>query len=639
MWQNATHTRAIALSWLSAGPRDAPGHRFCRGAGTTEISMGREGMKAMTSMLVQPQFVSTAAADVADIGSVIGAAKAAAAGPTTSVVAAAEDEVSAITAALFGSYGQEYQALLHQAAKFHEQFAAALAGAQAAYIEAETAAISLLGGSTAAASPVASLDPPLPGLTGPTIGLFMGGAGLPIPTSRPGYMQGVLNWVNFSGIPNLTLNQALPLFTPEGFYPITGIKVLPVTTSVNEGVTILESSINQQLFPAPGTGTPQGSVAVLGLSESSIISSLVMQDILNGTYPFQVPLPSQLNFTLLGNQMTPNGGIFERFVGLTLPSLGYDFYGATPPNTLYGTSNYTLEYDGFADFPQYPINFLSDLNAFAGIYYVHGTYASIDPAHLPPGDQIITLPGSAALGGSNAAPATNYYMITQPNLPLLNPLRAIPVIGNPIADLLQPDLTYLVNWGYGDPSFGYSTGPANVPTPFGVIPPLSDTLALPGDLAVGTQQGIGAFVSDISAGVPALASNLSPAGLASLGSAATGGASSLPAALMSAQVTPTSIIESLQMANTNITNFISNAAAQSYAVLLPTADIVNALVTSIPAYDANLFLTGIGQALNGDPVNGLIYAFGAPLAANTALYTLAAGFEVEVIVNAVTAII
>lgn len=31
---------------------------------------------------------------------------------------------------------------------------------------------------------------------------------------------------------------------------------------------------------------------------------------------------------------------------------------------------------------------------------------------------------------------TNYYMITTPNLPLLDPLRAIPVIGNPVADLL-----------------------------------------------------------------------------------------------------------------------------------------------------------------------------------------------------------
>ena len=97
---------------------------------------------------------------------------------------------------------------------------------------------------------------------------------------------------------------------------------------------------------------------------------------------------------------------------------------------------------------------------------------------------------------------TNYYMIPTANLPLLNPIRSIPVIGDPIADLLQPDLTYLVNWGYGNPAFGYSTGPANVITPFGFLPPLSDTTALGPDLMSGTQAGVSAFASDISAMVP-----------------------------------------------------------------------------------------------------------------------------------------
>ncbi|MGP0079832.1 MAG: hypothetical protein ACLPJV_16125, partial [Mycobacterium sp.] len=65
----------------------------------------------------------------------------------------------------------------------------------------------------------------------------------------------------------------------------------------------------------------------------------------------------------------------------------------------------------------------------------------------------------------------------------------------------------------------------------------------------------------------------------------------------------------------------------------------NALLTSMPSYDVNLFLSGIEQAVGGDPTGGLVYAFGAPLAADTALLTLAGGFEVEVIANAVTSII
>jgi hypothetical protein len=66
----------------------------------------------MASIFIQPQVVANAAANVADIGSMVGAANAAAAGPTTGVVAAASDEVSAATAALFNTYAQDYQELL-----------------------------------------------------------------------------------------------------------------------------------------------------------------------------------------------------------------------------------------------------------------------------------------------------------------------------------------------------------------------------------------------------------------------------------------------------------------------------------------------------------------------------------------------
>jgi len=102
---------------------------------------------------------------------------------------------------------------------------------------------------------------------------------------------------------------------------------------------------------------------------------------------------------------------------------------------------------------------------------------------------------------------TTYYMIPTQNLPLLDPVRAIPYFGNPLADLLQPDLTYLVNWGYGNPAYGYSTGPANVTTPFGFLPPLAATTALGPDLLIGTQQGIATAISDFHAeGLPSLPS-------------------------------------------------------------------------------------------------------------------------------------
>jgi PE family len=72
-----------------------------------------------------PNMVSAAATDLSSIGSAIGEANAAALAPTTGVLAAGADEVSAAIAALFGAHGQAYQALSAQAAAFHQQFVAA----------------------------------------------------------------------------------------------------------------------------------------------------------------------------------------------------------------------------------------------------------------------------------------------------------------------------------------------------------------------------------------------------------------------------------------------------------------------------------------------------------------------------------
>ncbi|AIH41177.1 PE family protein, partial [Mycobacterium tuberculosis] len=72
-------------------------------------------------MLVTPELVAAAAADLAGIGSAIGAANAAAGAPTMALLAAGADEVSAAVAALFSGHAQTYQALSTQAAAFHQQ--------------------------------------------------------------------------------------------------------------------------------------------------------------------------------------------------------------------------------------------------------------------------------------------------------------------------------------------------------------------------------------------------------------------------------------------------------------------------------------------------------------------------------------
>ncbi|MEQ6324318.1 PE family protein, partial [Mycobacterium canetti] len=95
------------------------------------------------SLMVAPELVAAAAADLTGIGSAISAANAAAAGPTTQVLAAAGDEVSAAIAALFSAHAQEYRLLSAQVATFHEQFVRSLTAAGGAYASAEAANASL----------------------------------------------------------------------------------------------------------------------------------------------------------------------------------------------------------------------------------------------------------------------------------------------------------------------------------------------------------------------------------------------------------------------------------------------------------------------------------------------------------------
>ncbi|WP_139828823.1 PE family protein, partial [Mycobacterium riyadhense] len=93
----------------------------------------------MSFMITTPEMVSIAATDLERLGATINAANTAAALPTTNVLAAGADEVSAAIAASFGAHAQAYQALSAQAATFHTQFVQALNAGAGAYAAAEAA--------------------------------------------------------------------------------------------------------------------------------------------------------------------------------------------------------------------------------------------------------------------------------------------------------------------------------------------------------------------------------------------------------------------------------------------------------------------------------------------------------------------
>ncbi len=198
---------------------------------------------------------------------------------------------------------------------------------------------------------------------------------------------------------------------------------------------------------------------------------------------------------------------------------------------------------------------------------------------------------------------TNYYMIPNNDLPLVDPIRAIPIIGNPIADLLKPDLTYLVNLGYGNPLYGWSTSPANIDTPFGLFPPLSSFQELPGLLASGAGQGIQNFIGDFTGTGPNPVTLPSLSSITSLldPSSGTGVVTSpMGNSLSALQAFSSDPAATLATLITDAANSISTGASSYYSVLLPTADYINAAVITIPAYDASLFLNNLSNPIERD---------------------------------------
>jgi hypothetical protein len=353
----------------------------------------------MSFVVAVPEMLGTAATDLASLESTISLANAAAAAPTTGVLAAAEDEVSAAIAAVFSAHGQGFQTLSAQATAFHDQFVQALTAGAGSYVSAEAAnaaAFTANAAQTVQQDLLGLLKAPSPAPTAAeTIGLVMGPSGVPIPGPVYRAMADLLYiQQNFPGT-TYPPPYANGLFTPE--YPVISVPFsvnyplatsgplagFPApSTSVGQGMLILENAI----LSNAGAGNVS---TVFGWSQSAAISGLVMQQL--SQPPFSVPT-NLLQFVLVGDPNAPNGGLSERYFGLQLPALGLSFDGATPSN-LYPTRIYTLEYDGFADYPRYPIDIFADLNAAFGLVETHGQYLSIPATAV---NNAVQLPQSGA---------------------------------------------------------------------------------------------------------------------------------------------------------------------------------------------------------------------------------------------------
>jgi PE-PPE domain len=454
-------------------------------------------------------------------------------------------------------------------------------------------------------------------LLGDGTALVIGGSSIPLPPDRYVDAANALYLAprGFTGTPQA-------LYTPEGFYPTTGVNSLTADVSEAEGSKILDGAILGQI----GTGNvdAENPVVVFGYSQSSAFSTMTMEQLQSQGVP-----SDDVHFVLVGDTAAPNGGLLERFDLLghdfSVPSFGITF-GDPTPDDLYPTDIYTLEYDGFADFPQYPLNPLADLNAFAGMVYEHLTYLSLDP------DQIQNAVPLDTMGDT----LTNYYMIPVDDLPLLEPLRLIPVIGNPLADLLEPDMKVLVDLGYGSITDGWSQGPANVLTPFELFPPDIDWHDVATALLNGVPQGIQDAIADLgnpdNYQIPSLLDNPTVAAL--IDAAYTSGlidtlqptSQELTQALLggSFPLSDATLLSPLP----DILNDLSATLSADYAALLPIADTINALTVTLPAFDVSIFLDQL-------EAGNVLGAIGDPIAADVALVPFALFLGLGPLANAV----
>ena len=197
-----------------------------------------------------------------------------------------------------------------------------------------TAGIAVVGVSVIAVAPVAppvsdvhvraielasvdTADSPL----GDGTAFVMGGSTIPVPPQ--GYLDAVdalyLQPRGFTGT-------AQGLFTPEGLYPLTGVKSLPFDTSVAQGQQILDSTIQGQI--ASGGADAANPAVVFGWSQSATISSLTMPQLAD-----QGVHSDDVHFVLIGDPNNPDGGMLERFdvpidgQSPTVPALGITFSG------------------------------------------------------------------------------------------------------------------------------------------------------------------------------------------------------------------------------------------------------------------------------------------------------------------------
>jgi hypothetical protein len=324
--------------------------------------------------------------------------------------------------------------------------------------------------------------------------LIVPGTGTPDPYVSNNYLNNAMNYyVNPHGDCGAQPGPATdcPPFTGVKYYatfwPIPlpgwgGLQGQKWNVSVGQGVDHLGEAYDA--VPAGDT------VTIFGYSQGATVAN-----IFKTAHPQNSanhPGAPLTNYFFIGDPQRPSGGFFERLAFLgTVPILDATFGQPASTDTCDGgnricATDFALQYDGVADFPQWLANPVAVLNAVAGFQYIHGTYLAPDgndaatetPYGYTPEEVQDYIDAAQAPNGCTAAnycqhvdgSDTIYITLPARYLPLYQPFVDLgDATGTsglivPVTDFLSPFTQTIIETGYDRTNY------AN-PQPGTILPP------------------------------------------------------------------------------------------------------------------------------------------------------------------------
>jgi hypothetical protein len=302
---------------------------------------------------------------------------------------------------------------------------------------------------------------------------------------------------------------------PASFWPIILFGLNQLTSDTwNVSVSTGVQNLGTQLADAY-SADPTGHFYLTGYSQGATVVSYFKHSYPTNPTSQGLPPLNQVTLVMAANPNRPNGGLFMRpgiFGPFNIPILDATVGIPAPTDTGVKTTDIAIQYDGVSDFPEYPINLLADVNALAGLLFIHPTYVYPNSSH-PNGhpygytlDQFTATVTAAQQAADNGQCTdavncqqfgdTTYITLPTTNLPILAPLRylgeqtGLSFLTRPLADLVEPFMTVLIETAYDRTSYG-------TPTPFQLIP-IINPVTLGVSLVAATLQGIGDAIGDIN---------------------------------------------------------------------------------------------------------------------------------------------